>query len=98
MNDSDLNRRRWEVFLDALETGLDQLSDRSRFPMIVPPPDHATLPADLAERANRVLARLGSAEAGIEASIERNWAEHPRPERVTRVERTAVSAALDVRA
>ena len=96
MSDPGLDRRRWEVFLDALESGLDQLSDSSRFPMIVPPPDRATLPADLAERAHAVLGRLAEAELGVEASIEANWASHPRPERTPRVERHAVSAALNV--
>jgi hypothetical protein len=96
MSDPSLDRRRWEVFLDALESGLDQLSDRSRFPMIVPPPDRATLPPDLAERAKSVLGRLADAEAAVEASIEANWASHPRAERASRAEHATVSAALNV--
>jgi hypothetical protein len=96
MTDPALDRRRWEVFLDALESGLDHLSDHSRFPMIVPPPDRSTLPADLAERATAVLARLSEAEASVAAAIERNWADHPRSERVARAEHGTVSAALNV--
>jgi hypothetical protein len=96
MTDPNLDRRRWEVFLDALESGLDQLSDRSRFPMIVPPPDKSTLPPDLAERAHAVLGRLGAAEAAVEAAIEQNWVDHPRPERSPRTEHNTISAALNV--
>jgi hypothetical protein len=96
MTDPDLDRRRWEVFLDALESGLDQLSDNARFPMIVPPPDRSTLPADLAERANAVLGRLAEAEAQVEAAIERNWASHPRSERVARVDHEVAAGAFNV--
>ena len=91
-----LERRRWVVFLDTLEAALDQLTDTSRFPMIVPPPDGSTLPADLAERANQVLARLGAAEESVEASIERNWASHPRSERAVRPNVEASTATFNV--